>query len=179
MSKGPTGIILAAGASSRMGTHKGLLEWSGEPIIAAHAHALWTRCSSVIAVLGAEAEAVRAALPAFVEVRHNSAWATSQMRDSLRLGLAGLGGTVLFTPVDCPPAPEHLLDLLLGAATDAIPTHDGQDGHPVRFQASAVRDALVAHTLAEALTGATRMDVRWPGCISSWNTPREWAARVP
>jgi molybdenum cofactor cytidylyltransferase len=179
MSKGPTAIILAAGASTRMGTHKALLYWSGEPIIAAHARALYARCSSVVAVLGAQHGAIRAVLPDFVEVRYNTDWATDEMRDSLKFGLNGLSGTVLFTPVDCPPTPVHLLDLLIEAGGDTVLSHQGQDGHPVRFEAEQMRDALTTQTLSEALRGATRVDVQWSGCIASWNTPLEWAARVP
>ena len=162
-----------------MGTHKALLDWSGEPIIAAHARALRVRCSSVIAVLGAEAAAIRPALPDFVIVRTNNEWATTEMRDSLKLGLYGIIGTVLFTPVDCPPAPVHLLDLLLGSDNNAVPTHEGKDGHPVRFEAESMHDALLKQTLAEAMYGAARMDAAWPGCTASWNTPIEWAARLP
>lgn len=179
MSKGPTGIILAAGASTRMGTHKALLDWSGEAIIAVHARCLQARCSDVIAVLGAQADTIRKVLPDFVAVRHNLDWSTNEMRDSLLLGLGGVDGTVLFTPVDCPPAPANLLDFLLKASTDAVISHEGQDGHPVRFEAAGMRQALAEHTLAEALTSAARVEVPWPGCITSWNTPTEWAARKP
>jgi glycosyltransferase A (GT-A) superfamily protein (DUF2064 family) len=132
----------------------------------------------VITVLGAEVETIRAVLPDFVVVRDNTEWSTSEMRDSLRLGLSGVIGTVLLMPVDCPPPPAHLLDLLLGVGGNAVLTHEGKDGHPVRFEAAKMREAMLKHTLAEALKGAVRIDAQWPGCTASWNTPHEWAARV-
>ncbi len=84
-------IILAAGASSRMGEPKQLLPLEGRPLLlrtveAALASAAWP----VVVVLGAEAEKIRpllARLP--VLVAENPAWAEG-MASSIRTGIAML-----------------------------------------------------------------------------------------
>jgi CTP:molybdopterin cytidylyltransferase MocA len=56
------GVLLAAGASSRMGRDKALVR-SGEDSFAVHGvRHLWTACDEVIVVLGARAAAVQAAI---------------------------------------------------------------------------------------------------------------------
>ena len=57
------GIILAAGASSRMGSPKALLDYRGETFIARLARVLSGACSPVIVVLGYHAEAIRSVIP--------------------------------------------------------------------------------------------------------------------
>lgn len=84
-------IVLAAGASSRMGEPKQLLRYGGETLLG-HAlrAALETRCRPVVVVLGAGAEALRAEVEgqgAFVIV--NEAWAEG-MGSSIRAGLDAL-----------------------------------------------------------------------------------------
>lgn len=57
-------VILAAGASSRMGQHKLLLPLAGKPVIAWPVLAACaSRASEVILIVGRDAQAVRAALP--------------------------------------------------------------------------------------------------------------------
>ncbi|MGB8509744.1 MAG: nucleotidyltransferase family protein [Pyrinomonadaceae bacterium] len=93
MSESAIGIIvLAAGASSRMGEPKQLLRYEGETLLGrAVRAALETRCRPVVVVLGACADALRAevdATGALVVV--NQAWAEG-MSSSIRLGLSALG----------------------------------------------------------------------------------------
>lgn len=84
-------IILAAGASTRMGTPKQLLELEGRPLLvraveAALASAAWP----VVVVLGAHAEKIRPALARHpVLITENPAWAEG-MAASLRAGIATL-----------------------------------------------------------------------------------------
>ena len=53
------GILLAAGASTRMGSPKALAKWKGQSFLAHGVRALWSTCDVVIAVLGAQAAEVR------------------------------------------------------------------------------------------------------------------------
>lgn len=83
--------ILAAGASTRMGTPKQLLEIGGRPLLihaveAALASAAWP----VVVVLGAQAEKIRPILAPFpVLVTENPAWSEG-MAASIRAGVTTL-----------------------------------------------------------------------------------------
>lgn len=84
-------IILAAGASTRMGTPKQLLELDGQPLVvrvvtAALASPAWP----VVVVVGAQADKIRPVLAALpVLVTENPAWAEG-MAASLRAGITTL-----------------------------------------------------------------------------------------
>ena len=84
-------IILAAGASTRMGTPKQLLEVEGRPLLvraveAALASAAWP----VVVVLGAHAEKIRPVLARLpVLIAENPAWAEG-MAASIRTGITTL-----------------------------------------------------------------------------------------
>jgi molybdenum cofactor cytidylyltransferase len=71
------GIILAAGASQRMGQPKPLLLWRGKPFICHVARtALDAGFAPVVIVIGAYADEVRAALADLpVEIVYNPNWA--------------------------------------------------------------------------------------------------------
>ncbi|HOK46806.1 MAG TPA: NTP transferase domain-containing protein, partial [Bryobacteraceae bacterium] len=57
------GLILAAGASSRMGRPKPLLAYRGETFLDRLIGLLGRRCSPVVVVLGHDAETIRAGRP--------------------------------------------------------------------------------------------------------------------
>jgi molybdenum cofactor cytidylyltransferase len=69
-------VLLAAGASQRMGQPKQLLEYQGKPLLRrAVDTALAARVDRVIVVLGANAEPVAAALAnAAIDIVHNARW---------------------------------------------------------------------------------------------------------
>jgi CTP:molybdopterin cytidylyltransferase MocA len=137
-----------------MGRSKPLLDVRGQPLIAAHVEALAAFAHPVIAVLGAEAERVRAVLPESVVIAVNTEWATTWPADSLRIGLdsADIAGPCWVTPVDIPPPSHQTLSRLLGAGAPAVPVGpDGQPGHPVLLDAE-----LVAQIRAQAPQGGLR-----------------------
>ena len=84
-------IILAAGASTRMGTPKQLLEIDGKPLVVRAAEAaLGSEGWPVVVVLGANAERIRpclARLPALIA--ENPTWAEG-MASSIRAGITTL-----------------------------------------------------------------------------------------
>lgn len=55
------GVLLAAGASSRMGSPKALASAGGESFVVRGIRHLWSACDQVIVVLGAEAPCIRRA----------------------------------------------------------------------------------------------------------------------
>src|SRR5512138_3343641 len=85
-------LILAAGASTRMGRPKQLLDWGGRPLVRAAAEtALAARLDPVLVVVGgarAEVEAALVGLPLRVIANPNYAGGQST---SLRAGVAALG----------------------------------------------------------------------------------------
>jgi molybdenum cofactor cytidylyltransferase len=54
-----TGVLLAGGASTRMGRTKALMPSNGESFIAHGIRSLWTVCDVVVVVLGAQSGAIR------------------------------------------------------------------------------------------------------------------------
>jgi molybdenum cofactor cytidylyltransferase len=84
-------IILAAGASTRMGSPKQLIAYEGKPLIVRAAEAaLASRGRPVVIVLGAHAEQVRPVLLRFpVLVTENPAWSEG-MASSIRAGIDAL-----------------------------------------------------------------------------------------
>src|SRR5437868_14169899 len=90
MSAQPVGlIVLAAGASSRMGTPKQLLRYDGETLLRRAVRvALGARCRPAVVVLGAQAEALRGEVVG-AQVVINEEWAEG-MASSLRCGLRAL-----------------------------------------------------------------------------------------
>lgn len=84
-------IILAAGASKRMGTPKQMLPFQGQPLVKRAAEtALQSSAWPVIVVLGANAEIIRPTLARLpVLIADNSAWAEG-MAASVRAGMTVL-----------------------------------------------------------------------------------------
>jgi CTP:molybdopterin cytidylyltransferase MocA len=132
-----TGILLAAGAGSRMGTPKALLSSNGVHwLVSATTLLRDGGCRPVLVVLGAEAERARALLPGPEQTRVVVAerWAEG-LTHSLRAGLAAASGTAaVVTVVDMPGLPASVLDRLL--ATPVSDTtlrqamYSGAPGHP-------------------------------------------------
>jgi len=133
------GLLLAAGAGSRMGMPKALVvDGAGEPWLSRAVDVLHDGgCEQVTVVLGAAVEdAVRLldGRGADVVVAHD--WAEG-MSASLRAGLASLGGddAALVHLVDLPDVTAPVVARVLAAATGpdslARAAYDGRPGHPV------------------------------------------------
>jgi molybdenum cofactor cytidylyltransferase len=138
--QGPIGaIILAAGRSSRMGAeHKLLAEWRGKPLVAHVADAVAAAgLPPPVVVLGARAEAVRAALgdrPTLFVTAEDYADGLSR---SLAAGIAAVPvdwSAALVCLGDMPRIEAELLRDLAAAPGDvALPVFDGKRGNPVRW----------------------------------------------
>ncbi len=164
-------IILAAGASSRMGRPKQLLDWGGRPLVRVAAEqALAARLDDVIVVVGGAGGAVTAALAGLpLRVIDNPAYAEGQST-SLRAGVAALGPAVAAAVVmlgDQPFVTAAIVERLIaewratGAAIVA-PSYRGRRGNPVLF-ARAIFPELLAITGdqgARAILAAHAADLR-------------------
>ncbi len=176
-----TGIILAAGASSRMGQPKALLWLDGERYVQRLVRLLRPVCDEVLVVVGRHAAEIA---PHVDRVARAPAWRRG-MRASLRAGLrAASPGPVLLTHCDRPWVHRSTL-AALAAATDAapvLPFHRGHPGHPVRLPAW-LRPRLLAPDdtpLRAILFGhAPRaLPVDDPGVLLDANTPAQARERA-
>jgi molybdenum cofactor cytidylyltransferase/nicotine blue oxidoreductase len=132
------GLVLAAGAGTRMGMPKALVEDESGPWLVRAVQALGDGgCDDVTVVLGASADQA-AELVEGTPVVVAEDWAEG-MGASLRAGLRALAGTdataVLVTLVDLPdvgaPVVRRLLDREVDAGTLVRASYDGVPGHPV------------------------------------------------
>ena len=138
-------MLLAAGASRRMGHHKALLRTGGRSFAARGLEVLWSACDVVVVVLGAQAARVRDALASDVEraagkrVRRslggratsrlaarlvvNRAWARG-MFGSVKLGLRAAlrfdPDALLVLPVDHPAVRPATVRALAGTMEEAL-----------------------------------------------------------
>ncbi len=136
-------VILAAGASTRMGTPKQLLDYQGQPLLRHAAEvALATSCQRVIVVLGCRSQQLREALRGLpVTIVENPDW-EGGMGTSIRAGVAiaeqeKLDGVILGL-ADQPLITPQILDTLIQthvASGHAIVTsqYAGTVGVPVFF----------------------------------------------
>ena len=138
------GIVLAAGASTRMGADKALLDWHGRAFLD-HVRSTLKNAGAdpIRIVLGANHGEVSGALGLDPrETVHNANWEEG-MLSSIVAGLdslpPGSEGAVLW-PVDHPCVSSALARSLIESFTAgdkliALPVHDGRRGHPVLFSA--------------------------------------------
>jgi molybdenum cofactor cytidylyltransferase len=136
----PAGIILAAGASTRMGTPKALLEFNGESFLDRWIRLFAMVCDPVIVVLGFDADRIRSQIArskdASFVVNPNPA---RGMLSSLQAGLRSVPPLVesaLFTLVDYPLVASSTVSAVAAAfhpetAPVVIPVYQGERGHPV------------------------------------------------
>lgn len=169
MSRAPTtlAVVTAAGGSTRMGQCKAMLDWCGAPLISAHVTALSRRCE-VIVVTGFDADRVSSACSC--STVHNSAWSTTAMIDSVRLGIGRWAGPVLVQPVDTVPVEAAVLDALLAIQRSAVPIDQaGHPGHPVLIAPQDVERLADQPHLRALLVDATEVWTHSRLCALSFN----------
>jgi 4-nitrophenyl phosphatase len=142
-------VILAAGASTRFGQPKQLLDWNGVPLLAHVTDvAVTAGLGPVIVVLGCQAGPVHAALDAaaegqpLVSLQRVMNWRWEKgMSTSVQAGLAALSPeteAAIFLHCDQPLITPGLLQALVARFEETnapiiYPTHAGQRGTPVLF----------------------------------------------
>ncbi len=148
-----SGIVLAAGSSSRMeGANKLLLPWQKQCVLQVVVERICgVGLGEVIVVTGHQQAEVEEALSDYpVRLVHNPDFAEG-MATSIRAGVKAAVGEqgYLFALGDMPQiAGKTILkvaEALKSRAAIAVPVRDGRRGHPVAI-GSAYRDALLALT---------------------------------
>jgi molybdenum cofactor cytidylyltransferase len=187
------GIILAAGASTRMGSPKQLLPFEGQPLLvrtveAALASPLWP----VVVVLGAQAGAIRPILAGYpVLIAENPAWAEG-MASSIREGIGTLQqfsrhlDAALIALCDQPAFSHDTIARLVAAWQETgrsvvAARYAGRQGAPALFGRE--HFATLAHLTGEAGarallndTPATVATVDCPELAVDLDTPADVAA---
>ena len=186
-------VILAAGASTRMGAPKQLLPLDGRPLVVrAVEAALATPAWPVVVVLGAHAEAIRPALARLpVLIADNPAWAEG-MAASIRAGIAtlrqfsrGLDAAILAL-CDQPAFSAATITTLVGTQASTgrsivAARYGGRHGAPALFlrEHFAALDALTGEEGARALLNgdpARVAAVDLPELALDLDTPADVAA---
>jgi molybdenum cofactor cytidylyltransferase len=165
------GIILAAGASRRMGSPKALLEYRGETFLDRLIRIFSRFCDPVIVVGGIHAGSIRKHL----DSRENNRAILVVNPDpdrgqlsSLQTALAEVPDSAtgfLFTPVDCPTVKESTIAALVAElrrhhAPFAIPRFEGKRGHPVCAARSTIAEFLALPATAETRAVVNRYEDR-------------------
>lgn len=164
-------IILAAGASTRMGRPKQLLDWGGRPLVRLAAEqALAARLDEVLVVVGGASDAVAAALAGLpLRIVANLDYAAGQST-SLRVGVAALDPSVEAAIImlgDQPFVTAAIVERLVAEwhATRApiiAPLYRGRRGNPVLFARAIFPEllAIAGDQGARGILSAHAQDVR-------------------
>jgi len=189
------GVVLAAGASSRMGQDKALLEYAGQSFLAGAIRLLQSACDFVVVVAGANSDLLRPI------VYQNSAYLLQNPKpergqfSSLRLGLQAVldrgRDTACVTVVDRPAALTETLTTLkerfLQTSSETIwatvPQFNEKHGHPVIF----AREMIELFLRADPVNTAREIEhehqdrieyvpVSDPRVTMNINTPEDYSA---
>ena len=171
-------LLLAAGASERMGRPKPLVPWGEKPLVAHQlAEIQKSRLSECVVVLGRQAEAIEP----WVRPGMRPGWKAHAIvnprpeegrSSSIRTGLKALGAppdAILIASVD-QPLRSDLIDALLAAAdeewtrpaegaarrTIVLPTFRGRRGHPPLFHGALFGELLGVSEAGEGLRQVVR-----------------------
>ena len=194
------GLILAAGASSRMGRDKALLPWppgarDGSTLLSAAISALQPFADGVVVVVGKNADSLSPVIEArgasMVRNLSPERGQFSSLQIGLREVLAQGGDAAMMTPVDCPPLSPATLKLLRAEFDKALaddrwavaPESHGRRGHPL-FANRALMDAFLSAPLTSNAREVKHahaqrfayVPVPDPQLSVDMNTPEEYAA---
>ena len=170
-------VLLAAGASRRLGRPKQLLDWRGKPLVRYMAEvALSAGLHEVIAVTGAAEPEVAATLHGLpLKQVFNPSWEDGQST-SVQAGLAAAAdnvGAIIFVLVDQPLVNANLLRALANThaqsmASIVAPLIDQQRGNPVLFD----RRTFADFSALQGDEGARCLFARYRAVWLPWHDDR-------
>jgi molybdenum cofactor cytidylyltransferase len=189
-------IVLAAGASLRMGRPKALLRIGEETFVQHIVSQLHSAgLHDIVIVLGADAEGIRNSLSWFSgTIVINGDWKQGQLT-SVIAGLDGFShhhlDGVLVCPVDRPLITHTLINDLLKAFQESgkgivVPVFQGRRGHPTVFS-STVFDELRAaplnvgarHVVRNHPNDVHELTTSEGGVLINIDTPKDYEKHVP
>ena len=156
-----TGVLLAAGLSTRMGRPKALLDWCGRPLVAYQVDQLKAAgAGEVIVVTGHEGAAVAAAVAVTgARAVHNSNYDQGRA-SSVRSAADAVGGTpayLVLLNVD-QPRHAHVIRAVIdahtrGGALITSPVWEGRRGHPLVIDGSLLAELRGVTEAEQGLRG--------------------------
>lgn len=174
-------IILAAGASRRMGEPKPLLAWGGKPLLTWEIEQLLASCvDDIVVVTGNRADLVRreigdGARYCIFNARWAQGRATSLAAGARALVAAGRAApdVVVIQNVDQPTRAD-IVDLLVGelrtSGAEAVqPSYLGKTGHPVVVSGALIPDLIAAREETEGLRAV--LDAHAPRVVAMDDEP--------
>jgi CTP:molybdopterin cytidylyltransferase MocA len=186
------GVILAAGASSRMGRDKALLPWRDGTFLSAAIRALQPATELVIVVAGANAAnlaPIADADAAFLTVNPNPQQGQfSSLRVGLREVLNYGRDAAIVTLVDRPPAEVETIQQIRAAFLGGdeqtwavVPEYQGKHGHPFVIGREMIEAFLSApvHSSAREVEHANQAHIRYlavsdPLVVANVDTPEDF-----
>ena len=184
----PAGLILAGGASRRMGRPKALLEYEGETFLGRLQRIFLEHTDPVVIVLGHDAGNLRWLLDPRVRQALNSD-PERGMLSSLQVGLTEMSTAerVLFLPLDYPAIRPETIEKLcaMPLADVAMPRYQGRRGHPVLISQRVARQLLTLPATAAARDvirsyndTVLYVEVDDPGILIDVDTPEDYQRLV-
>ena len=171
-------VVLAGGASRRLGQPKALLPLLGGTVLSVTVERLMGSGIETVVVVHPDLAGATADLPCRVVINPRP---DDGRTGSFHLGLANLTSPltdVLVCPVDRPGWDQAVLERLLATPGEAVvPVHDGRAGHPllVRGQALSRLAALdVDAPLRQALDERTKVEADAPYLHVNLDRPDDW-----
>lgn len=138
------GIVLAAGASKRLGSHKALIEVEGETLVQLVCSKLQSAGLSVTVVTRNSLEQkIENLLPNVSTVVNPNP--ELGRTGTIQRGIESIGaGPLLIAPVDRPGFSLETINLLCETNTTTIPTYKEKGGHPIAITSQDCENILQA-----------------------------------
>jgi molybdenum cofactor cytidylyltransferase len=185
------GLILAGGASRRMGTPKALLKFQNETFLDRMIRLFSHVATPVIVVLGHQSAQIRSGIERASEATFGvNPDPERGMLSSLQCGLSMLAAeteAVMFTPVDHPNLQPATLEKLAAQfqahrAPVIVPTYDGRHGHPVCISRALANEllalppsAMASDVIHKYVSQTSYIDVIDPAVTTDVDDPEAYA----
>jgi molybdenum cofactor cytidylyltransferase len=185
------GLVLAAGASSRMGSAKALLAWRGTSLLGfavAQMRAAGVGVGEIVVVLGVAHDEIEGVVPELrgTIVRLNLDESSGRSA-SIRIGALAIGDSVarvIVQSVDQPCEGELIRRLLETEGEIVAPARNGRRGHPVCFSGRLLGELRSVSEETEGLRAVVRrhavteVEVASDAVFWNLNTPEAYQAAV-